>query len=72
MAIAAVAHIYVYPAVPYHRESPQNLNRIDNVADTLEEDLEIAATSVKESVKDVIMGGGEDVSIHFDVFLLMF
>lgn len=62
MAIAAVAHIYVYPASPYRRESPNNLNTIVSVADELEEDIEVAATSVKESVKDVIMGGGEDVS----------
>jgi hypothetical protein len=62
MAFAAVAHIYVYPAAPYRRESHNNLNRIDSVADELEEDIEVAATSVKESVKDVLMGGGEDVS----------
>ncbi|KAG0620925.1 hypothetical protein M758_4G255400 [Ceratodon purpureus] len=61
MAIAAVAHIYVYPAKPYRRESHNNLNTIDSVAEELEEDIEVAATSVKESVKDVIMGGGEDI-----------
>jgi hypothetical protein len=61
MAIAAVAHIYVYPATPYRREADRNLNTIDSVADELEEDIEVAATSVKDSVKDVILGGGEDI-----------
>ena len=65
MAIAAVAHIYVYPATPYRRESHNNLDTIDSVADELEEDMEIAATSVKDSVKDVIMGGGENVSVLY-------
>lgn len=62
MAIAAVAHIYVYPAVPYRRESSKNLNKLDSVASELEEDIEVAATSLKESVKDVAVGGGEHVS----------
>ncbi|XP_024392350.1 uncharacterized protein [Physcomitrium patens] len=61
MAIAAVAHIYVYPAVPYRRESSKNLNKLDSVASELEEDIEVAATSLKESVKDVAVGGGEHV-----------
>lgn len=61
MAVAAVAHVYVYPAAPYRRENNRNLNRIDSVADDLEEDIEIAATSVKDSVKDVFMGGGENI-----------
>ncbi|KAG0629624.1 hypothetical protein M758_1G117400 [Ceratodon purpureus] len=61
MAVAAVAHIYVYPAEPYRRDNQHNLNKIDSVASELEEDVEAAATSVKESVKDVVMGGGEHV-----------
>jgi len=67
MAVAAVAHIYVYPAVPYRRDNKQNLNKVDSVADELEEDIEVAATSVKESVKDVVMGGGEHVSVVVSV-----
>ena len=62
MAVAAVAHIYVYPAEPYRRDNQHNLNKIDSVASELEEDVEAAATSVKESVKDVVMGGGEHVN----------
>jgi len=65
MAVAAVAHIYVYPAAPYRREFYHNLNTIDSVASELEEDIEVAATSVKESVKDVVVGGGENVSVLF-------
>ena len=65
MAIAAVAHIYVYPATPYRRGNHHNLNKIDSVADELEEDIEGAVTSVKDSVKDVVMGGGECVSPLF-------
>jgi hypothetical protein len=61
MAVAAVAHIYVYPAAPYRRDNQHNLNKIDSVASELEEDVEAAATSVRESVKDVVMGGGEHV-----------
>ena len=69
MAIAAVAHIYVYPATPYRRPSKYNLNQIDSIAGEVEEDIEIAATSVKESLKDVVMGGGEHVSIIFSLTL---
>lgn len=69
MAIAAVAHIYVYPATPYRRPSKYNLNQIDSIAGDVEEDIEIAATSVKESIKDVVMGGGEHVSNIFSLTL---
>ena len=65
MAIAAVAHIYVYPATPYRGGKHHNLNKIDSVADELEEDVEGAVTSVKDSVKDVVVGGGERVSLLF-------
>lgn len=61
MAIAAVAHHYIYPAVPYRRESKHNLNKVDSVAEELEEDIEVVATSVRESAKDVFMAGGEHV-----------
>lgn len=74
MAIAAVAHIYVYPASPYRKENNRNLNAIDSVASELEEDIEVAATSVKESVKDVVMGGGENVSVlrRYRMVLVLF
>jgi hypothetical protein len=62
MAIAAVAHIYVYPATPYqqHLDSKeQNVNSFGSMmVDEIEEDLEIAATSVKDSIQDVVIGGG--------------
>ena len=61
MPFAAVAHIYVYPAAPYRRDNQHNLNKIDSVASELEEDVEAAATSVKDSMKEVVMGGGENV-----------
>lgn len=63
MAFAAVAHIYIYPATPYqHVSKQQNFNKVGSVADELEEDIEVAATSVKESIQDVVLGGGGHVS----------
>jgi hypothetical protein len=65
MAIAAVAHIYVYPATPYQQHldrKEQNVNSFDSMTvDEIEEDLEIAATSVKDSIQDVVFGGGGHV-----------
>lgn len=66
MAVAAVAHIFVYPATPYERgfnyEGTTNILGI--IAETMmEQDLE--ATSVKESFQDVVFRGGGHVSIPF-------
>ena len=49
MAVAAVAHIYVYPTAPYRRDNQHNLNKIDCAASELEEDVEAAASNVKDS-----------------------
>lgn len=64
MAIAAVAHIYVYPATPYQQHldrKEQNVNSFDSVMVDEIEDLEIAVTSVKDSIQDVVIGGGGHV-----------
>ena len=71
MAVAAVAHIFVYPATPYERgfnyEGTTNILGI--VAETMmEQDLEAVATSVKESFQDVVFRGGGHVSIPFSPF----
>ncbi len=66
MAIAAVAHIYVYPATPYQQHldrKEQNVNSFDSVMVDEIEDLEIAVTSVKDSIQDVVIGGGGHVRI---------
>lgn len=65
MAIAAVTHIFVYPATPYERNQfkEQNTNLIGIMADDVEEDIEAAATSLKESVQDVVFGGAGHVRI---------
>ncbi|XP_024387561.1 protein LAZ1 homolog 2 isoform X1 [Physcomitrium patens] len=58
MAIAALVHVFVYPATPYVQE----FNIMGIVAKTMvEEDLEGTVARVKESFHDVVFGGGEHV-----------
>ncbi|KAG0626589.1 hypothetical protein M758_2G136600 [Ceratodon purpureus] len=65
MAIAAVVHVFVYPATPYVQE----FNIMGIVAKTMaEEDLEGTVARVKESFQDVVFGGGEHVSSHHPNF----
>lgn len=63
MVIVVVVYIYVYLVVLYWRESFKNLNKFDSVVFELEEDIEVVVISLKESVKDVVVGGGEYVSV---------
>ena len=87
MAIAALAHRYVFPASPYFR-SPNYVSRrklaisstsglneslleIDEVRECrkdsskrfVEADVKVSSTSLKDSVQDVVLGGGETVRI---------
>lgn len=66
MAIAALVHVFVYPATPYVQE----FNIMGIVAKTMvEEDLEGTVARVKESFHDVVFGGGEHVLFfHFELF----
>ena len=66
MAIAAVVHVFVYPATPYVLE----FNIMGIVAKTMaEEDREGTVARVKESFHDVVFGGGERVSsLHINFF----
>ena len=90
MAIASVAHIYVFPATPYQVleggkdrsvkvladyaafDSPLDLEEVreserPSIVKFFGSDPEKGATSVKESVHDVLVGGGHHV--RADLFL---
>lgn len=63
MAFAAVAHIFVYPAKPY-----KHMSSIENAVYTTgmltiddEVSVQVRATSVKQSVHDVVFEGGGHV-----------
>lgn len=63
MAFAAVAHIFVYPAKPY-----KHMSSIENAVYTTgmltiddEVSVQVGATSVKQSVHDVVFEGGGHV-----------
>jgi len=64
MSIAAVVHVFVYPATPYVQE----FNIMGIVAKTMAEEDHGTVARVKESVHDVIFGGGEDVSSLYPNF----
>ncbi|KAH9305349.1 hypothetical protein KI387_009753, partial [Taxus chinensis] len=82
MAIAAVAHIFVFPVEPYRLISENKQGRLTvqstavtvetrkdsqktrdeqgtDVAQVLETDVEGRGTSLKESVQDIVIAGGE-------------
>lgn len=84
MAIASVAHIYIFPATPYQVleggkdrsvkvladyaafDSPLDLEEVreserPSIVKFFGSDPEKGATSVKESVHDVLVGGGHHV-----------
>ncbi|CAH9097595.1 unnamed protein product [Cuscuta epithymum] len=79
MAIAAIAHIFVFSAKPYHhflRAPPvygekitarktETLLNLDEEKPTLiektETEVKAPGTSVKESVQDIVVGGGQQV-----------
>jgi hypothetical protein len=63
MAFAAVAHIFVYPAKPYkHMSSIENAVYTTGMLTTDDEvSIQVGATSVKQSVHDVVFEGGGHV-----------
>ncbi|CAH2064862.1 unnamed protein product, partial [Thlaspi arvense] len=75
MAIAAVAHLFVFPAEPYHYVSVSECGRITaetrkktevkpeegGVVETTETQVEASGTSIKESVQDIVIDGGQHV-----------
>lgn len=92
MALAAVAHVFVFPAKPYHfvpvskygkvaRETTKAMLKIEKgnkenpaVYEKTETKVEAPRTSVKESVQDIVVEGGQHVShksplYHVIVFL---
>jgi len=63
MAFAAVAHIFVYPAKPYkHMSSIENAVYTTGIL-TIDDEVsvQVGATSVKQSVHDVVFEGGGHV-----------
>jgi hypothetical protein len=92
MAVASVAHLYIFPATPYHEleggkdrsvkvladyaafDSPLDPEEIreserPSMVKFFGVDVEKGATSVKESVHDVLVVGGNHVSF-FPAFSL--
>lgn len=79
MAIAAVAHIYVFSAKPYQYVTPEEYGRITTettqtvvevdengqnspmVIEKSDTKIEAPGTSIKESVQDIVVGGGQHV-----------
>lgn len=76
MAIAAVAHLFVFPAEPYHfipisecgkitaetsKKTEVKLDEGGGVVETKETHVEASGTSIKESVQDIVMDGGQHV-----------
>lgn len=95
MAVASVAHLYIFPATPYHEldggkdrsvkvladyaafDSPLDPEEIreserPSMVKFFGVDVEKGATSVKESVHDVLVVGGNHVSsfpyLHFPCY----
>lgn len=81
MAVAAVAHVFVFSAKPYHfvpASSAEGKVREERIEATLDIDeegekkpavlkemttqVEAPRTSVKESVQDIVVEGGQRVS----------
>lgn len=90
MAIAAVAHVFVFSAKPYHfypataygkvtKEKIKASLKIDKGDETkpavLEEtnaQVESPGTSIKESVQDIVVEGGQRVSsLHVILYSLL-
>lgn len=73
MAIAAVAHIFVFPVEPYHyipvsecgkitgKKTEVKLDEGGDVVEKKETHVEASGTSIKESVQDIVMDGGQHV-----------
>ncbi|KAL1192337.1 LAZ1-like protein 2 [Cardamine amara subsp. amara] len=74
MAIAAVAHLFVFPAEPYHyipisecgkitSETSKEEVKLDEggLVETTETHVEASGTSIKESVQDIVIDGGQHV-----------
>ncbi|MCO5612735.1 hypothetical protein L7F22_067004 [Adiantum nelumboides] len=82
MAVAAVAHTFVFPVTPYQASSKhfkyvvnspasskEPLLKVDKVEEydgdcyrsIIDADVNVSGTSLKESVQDVVLGGGETV-----------
>ncbi|CAG7869786.1 unnamed protein product, partial [Brassica rapa] len=74
MAIAAVAHIFVFPVEPYHyipvsecgkitrtKTTEVKLDEGGGVVEKKETHVEASGTSIKESVQDIVMDGGQHV-----------
>lgn len=87
MAVAAVAHIFVFSVKPYHflpvseyrkitSERTQAVLKVQEgdeekpaILEKKEVDVEAPGTSVKESVQDIVVEGGQKVSIADYLFL---
>ncbi|KAG7592704.1 Organic solute transporter subunit alpha/Transmembrane protein 184 [Arabidopsis thaliana x Arabidopsis arenosa] len=74
MAIAAVAHLFVFPAEPYHYIPISECGKITaetsktevkleegGLVETTETQVEASGTSIKESVQDIVIDGGQHV-----------
>lgn len=74
MAIAAVAHLFVFPAEPYHYIPVSECGKITaetsktevkleegGLVETTETQVEASGTSIKESVQDIVIDGGQHV-----------
>jgi hypothetical protein len=93
MAVASVAHLYIFPATPYHEleggkdrsvkvladyaafDSPLDPEEIreserPSMVKFFGVDVEKGATSVKESVHDVLVVGGNHVSLFLNLIHL--
>ena len=69
MAIAAVAHIFVFSAEPYHYVPASTYGRVTAetakpaVLEKTEAQVEAPGTSVTKSVQDIVLQGGQCVSL---------
>lgn len=88
MAIAAVAHMYVFSAEPYHfvpafeygevttetAKAEVKLEGDDTTAviETKEIQIEAPGTSISESVQDIVLEGGQRVSHSLSFMLRKF
>lgn len=77
MAIAAIAHVFVFSSKPYHyvptsvyeeftaQKAETTLNIEDGekpaVVEKIETKVEVPGTSVRESVQDIVVEGGQKV-----------
>lgn len=80
MAIAAIAHVYVFSAEPYHclpvseygkvtTKTTKETPRVEEggkdksaMLETTETTIEAPGTSIRESVQDIVLEGGQHVS----------